>query len=517
MNLLETNAAVALGVALFAAVWMVRRSAAARRAPAAREVLDELRAPQIALGVYLLAWAWLFIHRASTHAFGDAQQLRASQFAVAALGGVALLRALDVALFGLLRAVRSEGPPKIVRSLLLWLLSVAIVAAAARKAWQFDLASLITTSALLSVVLGFALQESLGNLFAGLTLNAEHPFQAGDWVSFGKHTGRVLDVGWRSTRLVTQDEDELLVPNGFISREVVANHSRPSPRRTLEMQLTLDLAAAPDQARQTMLAAARGVEGVLALPAPVAQLERLSPDGAHWKLRISTSDFAHNDDLRDRVLQAVWYALRRAALELAVPQLSLARRERPEEAGARRLREHLAEAEELLGRIDFVTALRPQARAELARHARFVEYGPGEPVVRQGEPGDTFYLVAHGHLAVRASGREQEIARLSRGDFFGELALLTGEPRSASVIAVERAALLAIERDAFAQLFAADEAMMEQLAHVIAGRKAQLATALEKVSAETVHEEQSLLARIRRIFERRARGGVDSGPQQRQP
>ncbi len=500
MNLLENPLSLALGIALLAAVTGLRRFVSAQRTlHGARELIDELRAPQIALGIYLAAWLWMFLHRAGT----DAQSARVALVAVHACGGVALLRILDVSFFAALRATRHVPPPRIVRSLAIWILSSAIIVVAARSAWQIDLGSLLTTSALLSVVLGFALQESLGNLFAGLTLNAEHPFEAGDWITFGSREGRVVDVGWRSTRLMTIDEDELLVPNGLISREVVVNHSRPSARRVVELQFTLDFEASPTDVKRVLLSTSAAVEGVLKVPAPTAQLVRFVDDGVLWKLRVAIADFAANDDVRDRVQQALWYALRRAAIHVPTRQLSVSRRERPAEAEARRVREHLAEAEELLGRIDFVAALNPEARAELAGHAHYFEYGPGEAVVREGEKGDSFYLVASGHLGVHVAGKEAAVAQLVRGDFFGEVSLLTDEPRTATVVAIDAAALLVVNRDAFARLFAADEGVMEQLARVIAGRKAQLASAREGGKESSAPETQTMLARIRGIFGRR--------------
>src|SRR5207302_5143472 len=131
--------------------------------------------------------------------------------------------------------------PRIMRTLSVWALTFLCAAVLLRLEYKFDLSSLFATSALLSVVLGFALQETLGNLFAGLTLNAEPPFEPGEWVTFGKYTGRVIDVGWRSTRLITVDEDEILVPNGLISREVVINHMRPHVTDVIELTIGIDL------------------------------------------------------------------------------------------------------------------------------------------------------------------------------------------------------------------------------------------------------------------------------------
>ena len=491
-------------LALLAGVLALRRSAGARRLVAgSRELVEELRAPQLFLTGYVLVRLGLFWgHREGglTPAW-----IHGLNFAAHFFGGVGLLRTVDVALFALVRARGGQGLPRIVRSLINWILTFVVAAIATRADYQADLSNLFATSALLSVVLGFALQESLGNLFAGLTLNAERPFDAGDWVSFSKWTGKVIDVGWRSTRLITLDDDELLVPNGLISREVVVNHSRPSVRDCVELVVRLDLDASPAQAKKVLLQAVKGVPGVLAEPAPTAQIAQFHDDGVDYRIRFFTPDYSHEREVLDEVQQALWYALRRAAIDIPYRQATLSYRERPAEAEERRRKDHLLEAEDLLSRIDFVEALNPESRHALAQQARFLEYGPGEAVVKQGDPGDTFFLVARGEVAIRVllGGGEKEVARLQRGAFFGEMSLLTGEPRTATVVAVGDAALLGVDREAFSRVLAADESVMEKLARIIAARKTALASARAEGAAQAAAagpEHSTVLARIRSIF-----------------
>ena len=157
MHFLELPAAFACAVLLLGALAaLVRRAAPGRFFHDARELIDELRAPQIGLALYLAAWLWLFFRPA-----GEAPQaLKTAEVAVEVTGAIALLRLADMALFAVLRAL-GRSASRIVRSLLLWVLTAVVIAAGARAAWQFDLGSLLTTSALLSVVLGFALQEPL--------------------------------------------------------------------------------------------------------------------------------------------------------------------------------------------------------------------------------------------------------------------------------------------------------------------------------------------------------------------
>jgi CRP-like cAMP-binding protein len=185
------------------------------------------------------------------------------------------------------------------------------------------------------------------------------------------------------------------------------------------------------------------------------------------------------------------------------PQTTLSFRERAAEADDRRRREHLAEAEDLLGRIDFVKALNEEARRTLAERARFLEYGPGQAIVRQGEEGETLYLVARGEVAVvvKTDGGEKEVARLGRGALFGEMSVLTGEPRSATVTALGDAALLGLDREAFHRILDEGPELAQRLAEVIAGRRLMLDAARAEGTAPLMEKETaSLLGRIGAIF-----------------
>ena len=148
----------------------------------------------------------------------------------------------------------------------------------------------------------------------------------------------------------------------------------------------------------------------------------------------------------------------------------------------------------------------------LAERARFLEYGPGQAIVRQGEQGDTLYLVARGEVIVRVrvdTVTEKEVARLGRGAFFGEMSVLTGEPRTATVVSLGDSALLGVDRDAFERILSKEPELAQRLAETIARRKMALDAARAELQTPAVEKETSnLLSRIRGIFgfQKRATG-----------
>ena len=495
-------------LALFLLVGLLRSALRTRRVNAAvKQFFDELASPQRLLFLYLVTRLAGFLLAGAFHPSVAHGIETASRF----FGIVGVLRLGDSLVFAFIRWRGRVGMPRILRTLTVWALTFLGGSVLLRVEYKLDLSNLLATSALLSVVLGFALQESLANLFAGLTLHAEQPFEAGEWVSFGKYCGRVLDVGWRSTRLLTGDEDELLVPNSLISREVVTNHMRPQTTDVIELLIGVDLDVSPARAKAVLLEAVSACPLVLKEPAPVAQLASFGHDGVNYRIRLHTEGFQVERIALDQVQEAIWYALRRAAIEMPFPQTMVSYRERAAEADDRRRREHLAEAEDLLGRVDFVQALSAPARKVLVESARFLEFGPGQAVVRQGEQGDTLYLVAHGEVGVRikveggggAGGApvDREVARLGRGSLFGEMSVLTGDPRTATVVALGDAALLAVNREAFEQILSDEPELAQKLADVITRRRLALDAARAEQQAPALEKDSSnLLSRIRGIF-----------------
>ena len=497
-----------LAVILWLGTALTRRLLGRRQVqPALRSLFDELGAPMRLLFLHVtLRLAGFYLAEEAHYAVWHALEAGA-QFVLF----TGLLRLGDCLVAAFFRWRGSQGTPRIVRTLSVWLLNFGIAALVLRAYYKLDLSSLFATSALLSVVIGFALQETLGNLFAGLTLHAEQPFEQGEWVTFGKYSGRVLDVGWRSTRLLTGDEDELLVPNSLIAREVVINHMRPHLSDVIDLPVQVDRDVSPTRVKTVLREALLSCSLVLRDPEPRVHLTAFTDHGATFRLRFYTEAFHLERAALDQVNEAVWYALRRAAIEMPYPQQMVSFRERAQEAEERRRREHLAEAQDLLGRIDFVRALSAEARQTLAERARFLEFGPAQAVVRQGELGDTLFLVARGELAVRVlvEAGEKEVARLGRGAFFGEMSVLTGEPRTATVVSIGESALLSVDRDAFERILIREPELAQSLAEVIARRKLALdAVHAEGAITQTVEETSNLLARIGSIFgfQRRATG-----------
>lgn len=392
------------------------------------------------------------------------------------------------------------------------LLQAALYAAAGLltlRAAGMEPSSLLTTSALLTAVVGLALQETLGNVFAGLALQLGQPFEIGDWIEIEnepKNAGRVLEVSWRSTRLLTYDDVEIVVPNGAIARGLLRNASKPSPVARRTVLFSANYATAPERVHATVLAAIVQVPRVLDTPEPEVLTMDFASDGITYALRYSTVDHPYALQTDSLVRDRIWHALQRAGIVIPFPQrdVHLIPRDLPAERAAQ-----LRKLEDTLAYVSLFTDLPESLLREMAEGAETRTYARGEWVVRQGEPGDELFVVAGGEVEVwarTADGQEMHLARLGVGDFFGEMSLLTGEVRSASVRARDQTTLVVLGHRAMRRVLHAHPELAERLtAMVVARNDARQVHVRSRAESEQIDADErqhQLLRRVRSFFER---------------
>ena len=394
--------------------------------------------------------------------------------------------------------LRSAVPtPKILRDVVDFALYALTAIPILKSELEIDLTGLLATSAILSVVIGLALQDTLGNLFAGLSIQVERPFQVGDYVTIGQHSGRVVQVAWRATRLETFRHEVITLPNNILSKEAVKNYSRGSDPVGTDLYVGLSYEAAPNQVKDAVLSVLREIPLVLADPPPMCRAWSYDADSIRYQIRFFVSDYLTSDAVQEEIYTRLWYRLRRDGIEIPYPQrtVHLLKDEGRQEVEA-------GVVEKLLESVDLFSVLTVPDRVRLAGEMKARRFGRGERIIEQGEPGHTFYLVASGEVSIRAGRPEVEVTRLRRGQYFGEMSLLTGEPRAASVVAASDAVLLELDRPFFARLFSEHTHLAKQLSSILAQRRNQLRQAAETAGGapDPAPEANRIFHRLRSIF-----------------
>ena len=387
-------------------------------------------------------------------------------------------------------------PPQLLLQLLMLgggaLLTVLVV----RESARFDLVGLVTTSAVLTAVLGFAAQETLKDLFAGLELQLGDDFTVGDWLDVGQGVQGVVEtITWRDTQLRTVDGCRLIIPNSRITAEVISNRSA-SGVASNRFEIGLDYDFPPAQARSLLEGVVRQHPLVLATPAPRVRITSFGESAITYELQVWQREMGQRAelDLRSALLEQIWYALQRAGQSIPFPVRELQPRRRQHGPAA-------AEGSAPLELSGLFQVLPVQQRQQLALAGRVLRFGPGEAIVREGEAGDCLYQVLSGQVEVLkdvAPGRQVSVRQLEPGDLFGEMTLLLDTPRTATVRALEECRLLQLDREALAPLLQSQPELLEQLAELVSHRRQALDQLRE---AESDTPDSSLLGTMRRLFQ----------------
>ncbi|MHC1713966.1 MAG: cyclic nucleotide-binding domain-containing protein [Solidesulfovibrio sp.] len=353
---------------------------------------------------------------------------------------------------------------------------------------NIQIGSLLTSSAILTAVIGLSMQDTIGSLFSGLLLQLEKPFQEGDWIRAGDVQGRVTEVTWRYTKVITPDDYEVLLPNNAVAKDRLVNYSRPGPT----LRQTLHVPAPPDtppvKIKSAILTALGRAEGVAKLPAPNVRLHEIQADRLIYTANYSIQAFDHRVAAADAVLSAVWYQFLERDIEIPAPTRRVYVNEPVE-------RETSPERLASLAAVEMLSGMAEADMDMLARASVNRRFSAGQTIVATGETGTTMFIIISGQVAVLACGRE--LARLSPGQIFGEMALLTGEPRQADVRAVEPTRCLEVDREGFRMALARHPIIVERVRAIFTARAAANHSASPP---DATAEAGTLFARFRNLF-----------------
>lgn len=373
---------------------------------------------------------------------------------------------------------------------------------------KVELESLITGSALLTAVIGLSMRDTLGNVFAGLALQAQQPFRVGDWIQYqpqASQVGQVIEVNWRATTVRTGDGVEVSIPNAALAASNIVNLSRPGQwtRRNVYVWAPTDVP--PQHVKKVILDAVVGAWGVLEQPAASVLTMDSDDRGMKYWVRFCTAEFAKRNNIDSDVRDRIWYAMHRHGISLPVDHhvVFLRQPELSAEEDNRQTTLRLS----ILRHVDFFATLPEEMLQQLATTSRMRLYATNETIIRQGDQGEELFIVNRGQVAVtlqqQGGKAEVELARMGPNTFFGEMSLLTGEPRSATVRATQESELLVVDKAAFRQVLATSPQLAEHISEIVAGRQAGRDGARFSVAGDVPTPEEwsrRLVKKIRDFF-----------------
>ena len=359
--------------------------------------------------------------------------------------------------------------PRLLRDLVRILLVVVAAALAYSFIWDREIQGALAALGVTSIVVGLALQEPLGNLFSGLMLLMERPFEIGDSIEVGGVAGTVKEINWRSAHIEALGGMIQVVPNSTLNKETISNYSRPLPIRMETLELAFSADDPPNQVRRALLDVARTTPGVIQSPKPIAATIGYGNNSVNYRLiwRVAEDD---RWTVRNDLITRIWYMTRRHGLTLPYP------------VGVNI--QHVTEApfqkpaqppEDTLARIPHL----PKLPAVESGGVRALSFGKGEVVFDEGQQLDGVYLLVKGAVSMQLVRQADvaEVAAVGAGQFFGEAGIHGTHSADARAVAVEDTEVLLLRPDTIRQLFEASPTLARDTGRVLDVRRRAMQSA----------------------------------------
>lgn len=412
-------------------------------------------------------------------------------------------------------------PPLLYRLLLAVLYTTAFLGAI-KLVGNVDITPVLATSAVLTMVLGFALQGVLGNLLAGMSLSLVRTVEVGNLIGVDGVEGIVVNTNWRETMIRTRDDDYVYIPNNLLASHRVTNFSKPDQSHRHHIDVGASYSDAPGEVIEALVEAAQDSGVALDKPAARAVVTAYLDFGINYRLYFWTNRYWQRYQVEGEVGRHIWYKFKRRGIEIPFPMSDkLLNDFMAVVYNQRKLPPSEGESERLLNELrnsDFLkdpgakeeSLLSDETVGTLAKHCHFARYTKGETLFRQGETGDSCYVVVSGavsgSITFKDGGRSQTTTFITEpGKVFGEMSLLTGAPRTATGKIEEETELIEIPGHAFAQFLAEHDSVMEQIAKTAAERNKKNQEFLMKIEdlsaqdVETSCDEHKVINRLKHL------------------
>lgn len=368
---------------------------------------------------------------------------------------------------------------------------------------DINASSILTAGGVVAALFGFLMKDTLGNLLAGLAMHGEQPFEVGDWIQFNDnraHIGRVLEINWRATKVLTLDAVEVIIPNSTLAGFPIANFTKPETFSRRSIFFVAPYSEPTERVRRIVLEAVADAWGVLTDPPPSVVTNNFLNYGVEYWVRIFTVEFGSRDRVDGGVRDRIWHALHRHGIQMPVQAHDVVLRQ-PEPVEQRQLRRR-----EALRCVDFLDPLKDDQIDKLAETAELRHYATGETIIRQGDPGDELFIISSGEVQVLVSHEgepPQEVGKMGPDQFFGEMSLMTGQSRRATIKATKGCELYVVNKAALAPILVSSAELLAVISQTLETRMKALVTHAQqpaKMDQSDAPPEPDLLQRIRNFF-----------------
>lgn len=428
------------------------------------------------------------------------------------LEGLAVIRIFGIFVFRLMLPLIRLTPPRILEDIAVFLAYIA---------WGFvrlhnaglELSGIITTSAVITAVVAFSMQDTLGNILGGLALQLDNSIEIGDWVKVEDIVGKVVEIRWRYTAIETRNWETVIMPNSQLMRgkfSVLGRYGDHDVQWRRWIWFNVGYQTAPARVIETVQKAIcdADIPHVAQTPEPNCVLMDFNDSFGRYALRYWLTDLQQDDPTDSDVRDHIYAALQRANIRLAVPEHSIHMVTESEKHEQAKQIRHLQERIEALNKVELFSGLHPDELRTIAEKLKYAPFAKGDIITRQGAIAHWLYMLIDGEADVFLETPGQEKRKLSRlhpGNFFGEMGLMTGAPRTATVIAATDVECYQLDKASFQDVLQHRPELADEISKILVSRRYGLDSMQQVVDDDTrvtqmAQQHQDILSRIYDFF-----------------
>ena len=426
--------------------------------------------------------------------------------------GLAAIRLCGIFVFRLLLPTLRFLPPRILEDIVVFIAYIA---------WGFvrlhhaglDLSGIVATSAVITAVLAFSMQDTLGNILGGLALQLDNSIEIGDWIKVDDVIGKVVDIRWRHTAIETRNWETIVIPNSQLMKgkfAVLGRHGEDPIQWRRWVWFNVGYQTPPSHVIQTVEKAIRTAEihYVARTPEPSCLLMDFTDSFGRYAIRYWLTNLQADDPTDSEVRDHIYAALQRAGIRLAFPEHSVHMTKESEKHEQVKHTRHIQERVESLRKVELFSTFHEDELLAIAEKLKYAPFATGDIITRQGAVAHWLYMLIDGEADVFLEMPGQEKRKLNTlhpGNFFGEMGLMTGAPRTATIIAATDVECYQLDKASFQEVLQNRPELAEEISKILVSRRYGLDSLQQDMDEsarvnQMAQQHQDILARIRNFF-----------------
>tara|TARA_B110000116_G_scaffold267696_1_gene280427 strand:- start:2481 stop:4016 length:1536 start_codon:yes stop_codon:yes gene_type:complete len=363
-----------------------------------------------------------------------------------------------------------ERAPKLLQnftSLIVYVLTIAFIVG---FIFNKPVTSILVSTGIFATIIGFAMKDLLADLINGISLSIERPYNIGDWIELedGKYLGKVIDIKWRTTRLMSRNNSMIVVPNNRCGNMIIHNFSKPEKVYSNNYWISINSTLPPDLVQRQLLLGMQDVKNIVKDPAPRAYLADATSEPFKYNIRVWWVSYEYSYFGRDHLFKSVTESLAKVGIFQTAVEWQISKRGVLDEVEVQNVTHY-----DQVQKVDIFQNFNETDINLLISNSNIRNFEPNENIVNEDEEGDSLFIILSGNARVSISkeGKDIKLGLVSPGDTFGEFSLLTGDKRSATVKAINHLECMEISKEALKSILEKDPELIDELASIMAKRQ----------------------------------------------